>query len=59
LTLNGGAGNDTITGSSLNDVLSGGDDNDSINAAAGKDTLFGNSDEINEFFVFDIRRLLI
>ncbi len=41
LTLNGGAGNDSITGSSLNDVLSGGEGNDSINAAAGDDTLSG------------------
>ncbi len=41
LTLFGGAGNDTITGSSLNDLLNGGDGNDSINAAAGNDTLSG------------------
>jgi Ca2+-binding RTX toxin-like protein len=41
LTLNGGAGNDTITGSALNDFLSGGDGNDQINAAAGNDTLSG------------------
>src|SRR6185369_12002813 len=38
LTIDGGAGNDTITGSQGNDVLIGGDGNDFVNGGRGNDT---------------------
>lgn len=41
VTVNGGAGNDTIIGSTLADLLNGGADNDELTGAAGADTLFG------------------
>ncbi len=39
----GGNGNDTITGSNLNDFLVGDDGNDSISGNAGNDSLFGSA----------------
>ena len=39
--IDGGAGNDTITGDSLNDELVGGTGNDNIYASAGNDTILG------------------
>jgi Ca2+-binding RTX toxin-like protein len=44
VTLQGGAGNDTIVGGSGNDSISGGADNDVIAGGAGNDTLHGNDD---------------
>ena len=41
VTLLGGVGNDTLTGSALNDSLSGGTGNDSLKAGLGDDTLSG------------------
>ena len=41
LTLNGDAGNDTITGGSGNDTLSGGDDDDQLQGGGGNDSLVG------------------
>jgi Ca2+-binding RTX toxin-like protein len=38
---NGGAGNDTITGTLFNDILIGGDGNDRITGGAGRDILIG------------------
>jgi Ca2+-binding RTX toxin-like protein len=43
LTLNGDAGNDTITGGSGNDTLSGGDDDDQLQGGSGNDSLAGGS----------------
>ncbi len=43
LTLNGDAGNDTITGGSGNDTLSGGDDDDQLQGGSGNDSLEGGS----------------
>jgi Ca2+-binding RTX toxin-like protein len=40
-TINGGAGNDTITGTSEADTINGGDGNDTITGGAGNDTLNG------------------
>jgi len=40
-TLDGGAGNDTLTGSAARDKLIGGDGNDSLNGGAADDTLIG------------------
>ncbi|PCI02381.1 MAG: hypothetical protein COB78_13430 [Hyphomicrobiales bacterium] len=40
-TIDGGDGNDTITGTSANDRIRGGDGNDTITGAGGDDTLFG------------------
>jgi Ca2+-binding RTX toxin-like protein len=41
LTVNGDAGNDTITGGNGNDLLDGGADDDTLNGGAGNDTLKG------------------
>ena len=41
LTLNGGAGNDLITGTDYNDKLNGGTGNDELNGGKGNDTLKG------------------
>ena len=41
LTVDGGAGNDTIIGSAGNDVLRGGADNDTLIGGGGNDTLDG------------------
>ena len=41
VTVDGGAGNDTIQGGDANENLSGGDGNDSINGGAGDDRLYG------------------
>jgi Ca2+-binding RTX toxin-like protein len=40
-TINGTAGNDTLTGGGGNDVLNGGDNNDQLHGGGGKDALFG------------------
>ncbi len=40
--VNGGTGNDLLTGSSLNNVINGGDGNDTIVGEAGSDNLSGN-----------------
>ncbi len=40
-TIDGGPGNDTITGSSRADILIGGDDDDTITGRQGNDTVFG------------------
>lgn len=46
-SLQGGGGNDTLTGSSQNDVLAGGEGNDQIYGAAGLDTIAGgNGDDV-------------
>jgi Ca2+-binding RTX toxin-like protein len=46
LTIDGGAGNDTITGSQGNDTLIGGDGNDFVNGGRGNDTAsLGNGDD--------------
>ncbi|MDG2359977.1 MAG: Calx-beta domain-containing protein, partial [Planctomycetaceae bacterium] len=42
-TLNGGIGNDTLTGSRLSDVLNGMAGNDSLDGGEGNDTLLGGS----------------
>jgi Ca2+-binding RTX toxin-like protein len=42
-TLNGGLGNDTLTGSRLDDILNGMAGNDSIDGGEGNDTLLGGS----------------
>ncbi|WP_442937590.1 calcium-binding protein [Nostoc sp.] len=44
-TLNGGAGNDTLTASGLytNNLISGGDGNNTLNGGAGNDTLTASS----------------
>ena len=42
VTVNGGDGNDTITGSPENDILNGGNDLDTLNGAAGNDRISGN-----------------
>ena len=47
ITINSGAGNDTITGGGGNDVIIGGQGNDIIMGGAGKDTLIGGINEIN------------
>ena len=39
--LNGGDGDDTLTGSAADDTLDGGDGNDILNGRGGNDTLFG------------------
>ena len=41
VNLDGGAGNDTVTGSALGDILLGGDDNDRLIGGNGDDQLFG------------------
>lgn len=41
VTLNGHAGNDTLTGTSLGDTLNGGDGNDTLDGLAGDDHLVG------------------
>lgn len=41
LTLNGGAGNDTIIGTKYSDTIKGGDGNDVINGGTGNDNLYG------------------
>jgi Ca2+-binding RTX toxin-like protein len=41
ITVDGGAGNDTLTGCDGNDVLMGGDGNDTITGGRGSDTLIG------------------
>ena len=41
VTLNGGAGNDTLLGNQFNDVLNGDAGNDSLNGGPGDDTLLG------------------
>lgn len=41
VTLNGGAGNDTLLGNQFNDVLNGDAGNDSLNGGVGDDTLGG------------------
>jgi Ca2+-binding RTX toxin-like protein len=41
VSLDGGAGNDTVTGSSLNDFLAGGDDDDRLIGGNGDDQMFG------------------
>lgn len=43
ISVQGGAGNDTLIGSSKVDSLDGGDNNDSLFGAAGNDTVFGNN----------------
>jgi RTX calcium-binding nonapeptide repeat (4 copies) len=40
-TINGNAGNDTITGTAFDDTINGGDGNDTITGGAGNDTLNG------------------
>jgi hypothetical protein len=40
-TINGGAGNDTITGSAFDDTINGGDGNDTLTGGAGNDNLTG------------------
>jgi len=51
LTIDGGAGNDTITGSAGNDILIGGDGNDVINGGRGTDVAFlGNG---NDTFIWN------
>ena len=45
LTLNGGLGEDTITGSKYSDIINGGDDNDSIDGGDGNDTIYGGNGE--------------
>jgi Ca2+-binding RTX toxin-like protein/uncharacterized protein YkwD len=42
LVINGGDGNDNITGSSLSETLNGGDGNDSLRGGGGNDLLNGN-----------------
>jgi Ca2+-binding RTX toxin-like protein len=42
VTVNGDAGNDTITGSPDNDILNGGNDLDTLSGAAGNDRISGN-----------------
>jgi Ca2+-binding RTX toxin-like protein len=49
LTVNGGAGIDTLIGSDGDDALNGGDDNDSLDGGEGNDTLTG--DKGNETVV--------
>jgi len=44
VTLNGDAGNDTITGNADNDVINGGDGLDTLNGGAGNDRISGNND---------------
>ncbi|MCV3244134.1 beta strand repeat-containing protein, partial [Mesorhizobium sp. ZC-5] len=47
LTLDGGAGNDTILGGNGADLLLGGDDNDFVDGQQGNDTAFlGNGDDV-------------
>jgi len=43
ISVQGGAGNDTLIGSSKGDNLDGGDNNDSLFGGAGNDTVFGNT----------------
>ena len=43
-TLNGEAGNDTLTGSADNDIINGGDGLDTLNGGAGNDRISGNND---------------
>jgi len=43
VTVLGGGGNDTITGSAFADLLDGGDDNDSITAGDGDDTILSSA----------------
>ena len=45
VTINGGKGNDTITGTRYNDKITGGAGNDLIYATAGNDTITGSSGE--------------
>jgi Ca2+-binding RTX toxin-like protein len=42
VTLNGDAGNDTITGNADNDIINGGNDLDTLNGGAGNDRISGN-----------------
>jgi Ca2+-binding RTX toxin-like protein len=42
VTINGDAGNDSITGSPDNDIINGGNDLDTLNGAAGNDRISGN-----------------
>jgi Ca2+-binding RTX toxin-like protein len=51
LTLDGGAGADTLFGSSGADVLLGGDDNDVLDGNPGSDVVFGGAG--NDVFVWD------
>ncbi|MFO0902616.1 MAG: calcium-binding protein [Pirellulales bacterium] len=44
-SINGLAGNDTITGTNAADVIFGGDGDDVLNGLAGNDTLWGENDE--------------
>ncbi|WP_206075880.1 VCBS domain-containing protein [Mesorhizobium sp. Z1-4] len=48
-TIDGGGGNDNITGTSAGDRIRGGEGNDTITGGAGNDTLFGNDG--NDTFV--------
>jgi Ca2+-binding RTX toxin-like protein len=51
VTLNGGAGTDTIHGSQVSDRIVGGDNNDDVNGNGGNDTLVwngGDDDDIND-----------
>jgi Ca2+-binding RTX toxin-like protein len=51
VTVAGGAGTDTITGSELNDRLVGGDNNDDVSGNAGNDTIVwngGDDDDVND-----------
>jgi uncharacterized delta-60 repeat protein len=43
VTLEGGAGNDTLLGNGLDEVLRGGDGDDHLEGAGGPDALFGNA----------------
>jgi hypothetical protein len=45
VTVDGGAGNDTIQGGSMNDTLKGGDNNDTIYGRDGNDTLDGGNND--------------
>jgi Ca2+-binding RTX toxin-like protein len=51
LTIDGGAGDDTITGSSRADILLGGDNNDTITGRQGNDIIFGGNG--NDTFVWN------
>ena len=57
--LSGAGGRDLLLGGAGNDRIDGGGDRDTIAGQGGNDTISGSSDEINEFFIFDIHRLLI
>ncbi len=55
----GSGGRDLLLGGGGNDRLDGGSDKDTLAGQGGDDTIGGSPDEINEFFIFDIHRLLI